>query len=235
MLRWFTTLRNTISPFARALFGTMRRWFTALRSTISAFARALFGTMRRWFTTLRSTISAFARPLFGTIRRWFLFAVPVLGALIAAWYFFFSYYQLFPSETSSQFEKTETFREWYKKALEAYQSAAPLFSAWAAGCIVVGYTLIKDLKKTDRYVSFSLFTFEVLFFASIFDLVLSQAYFYYDSYVFINSYPVFPLTIARHVTVQQYNHLFMLISLLLLAGISFIRKLNEDRNEGDGR
>jgi hypothetical protein len=187
----------------------------------------------RWLTTFKRKISALGRKFLGAIRRWFVFVIPVLGALIAAWYFFFSDYQLFPSETSSQFDKQETFLEWYKKALEAYQSAAPLFSAWAAACIVVGYTLIKDLKKTDRYAKSAIFVFEMLFFASIFDLVLSQAYFYYNSYVFINSYPVFPFTVARHVRVQQYTQLFMLINLLLLAAISFIRRLNEVQTEGD--
>jgi hypothetical protein len=59
------------------------------------------------------------------------------------------------------------FLEWYKKTLEAYQAAAPLFSAWAAACIVVGYTLIKDLNRTDRYVKTAIFVFIALFLISI--------------------------------------------------------------------
>jgi hypothetical protein len=154
-------------------------------------------------------------------------AFAALFLLIAGFVMFlvFADNQLFPSEVSFQFEDNKTFLEWYRKALESYQSAAPLFSAWAASCIVVGYTLVKDLSRTDKYVKTAFFVFAVLFLLSIFDLYLSQAYFSYSTYVFDNDYPVFPDTIIRHVTIQKYVHLSMLVGVLCLAGVSLIRKL----------
>jgi hypothetical protein len=134
-------------------------------------------------------------------------------------------HRLFSNEVSSQFDDEKTFLEWYKKALEAYQSAAPLFSAWAASCIVAGYALIKELNHADKYVKTAIVTFVILFVSSIFDLYLSQAYFSYYTYVFDHDYPVFEKTITRHTTIQKYVHLLMLINVLSLAGISLIRKL----------
>jgi hypothetical protein len=154
-----------------------------------------------------------------------LFAALFLVIIFAVLSLFFIDNRLFPAEATSQFEDQKTFLEWYKKALEGYQSAAPLFSLWAASCIVVGYSLIKDLTNADRYVKTMLVAFAILFFLSIFDLYLSQAFFSYFTYVFDKDYPVFPNTISNHVAVQKYIQLSMLINVLFLAGVSLIRRL----------
>jgi hypothetical protein len=139
--------------------------------------------------------------------------------------------RLFPAEVTSQFDDQKTFLEWYKKALEGYQSAASLFSIWAASCIVVGYSFIKDLKRTDKYVRTALVAFALLFLLSAFDLYLSQAYFSYLTYVFDNKYPVLSNTIANHVMVQKYTQLAMLINVAFLGGVSLIRRLMKETGE----
>jgi hypothetical protein len=105
------------------------------------------------------------------------FAALILGIVVAVIFLFVIDDRLFPAEVASQFEDQKTFLEWYKKALEGYQSAASLFSIWAASCIVIGYSFIKDLKGADKYVKTALVAFGVLFLLSIFDLYLSQAFF----------------------------------------------------------
>jgi hypothetical protein len=153
------------------------------------------------------------------------FAALFLGILVAVVLLFVIDDRLFPAEVASQFEDQKTFLEWYKKALEGYQSAASLFSIWAASCIVVGYSFIKDLKGADKYVKTAYVAFVILFFLSIFDLYLSQAFFSYFTYVFDGDYPVFPNTISRHVAVQKYIHLSMLINVLFLGGVALIRRI----------
>ena len=184
------------------------------RKLIGALFRTLVARSTRRFVKYKKEIGAFAA-LFLLI----FFAIFAL---------FLIDNRLFPAEVTSQFEDQKTFLEWYKKALEGYQSAASLFSIWAASCIVIGYSFIKDLKRTDKYVKTALLAFAILFLLSIFDLYLSQAFFSYFTYVFEKDYPVFPNTITNHVAVQKYIQLSMLINVLFLGGVSLIRRLMKE-------
>jgi hypothetical protein len=226
MLRWFAAPQNKVGALWTLFLTAILRWFAILHKKVDALWTFFLIAIRRWFTKIGALGTRFLAPMLRHKWEVAAFGALFLPVVFVVWLLHFADNRLFSNEQSFQFDTYKEFLEWYKKALDSYQTAAPLFSAWAAACIVVGYTLvIKDLKKTDRYLWLAIIAFAMLALLSIFDLYLSQAYFSYYTYVFVHDYPVFEHTLSRHIAVQKYVHLLMLVNVIFLAGVALIRKL----------